>query len=407
MNDKITIVTGDPRSGTSMMMQTLNFLGVPIAGEEFPGDKRLEMSVNREKTKFKSDLDEGVIQQEEYDNLIEEIDKKNGLRKKKMKDMNPGGFFEIPGVVMRGLKEVGEHGGKVVKIVSPGAYPHHGGQGTPAEIVDKYILCLRDPKSVAQSQTRLTRLDPQLVGQEDLEWNINPTRYLFENGGLAEYLVNLSDRSQWLVVDYDEFVSDPKTTIDKIIQHLQITPTEEQKNKAIGNIRVDLNRSKKKFPGWGNQEIRGMMAENLYQSIKEEKYESLLSVVQQIPVEKQKERLENTRWYDLNYGLIAVAQWHRDAAELSELRDSRREQFCKEVKRGMHPMTDPSFEESTEEYTIERPADFGPLTRKKVYYDGEELTLEQAFHVHQQKWTQGKAERDADRVIQLLKQING
>ena len=35
-DDLITVVTGEPRSGTSLQMQSLHLLGVPVAGKEFP-----------------------------------------------------------------------------------------------------------------------------------------------------------------------------------------------------------------------------------------------------------------------------------------------------------------------------------------------------------------------------------
>lgn len=39
--NQILVVTGDPRSGTSLMMQTLKALGVSVAGEEWPGGQVL------------------------------------------------------------------------------------------------------------------------------------------------------------------------------------------------------------------------------------------------------------------------------------------------------------------------------------------------------------------------------
>ncbi|MCE9556690.1 MAG: hypothetical protein K8T91_25350, partial [Planctomycetes bacterium] len=112
--NQIVVVTGDPRSGTSLMMQTLRALGVPVAGEEFPGDGRRG--------------DDG---------------------KARARELNPGGFWEVPGVVMRGLSDPMPYLGQAIKIISPGVLR------TPKENVFRYILCLRDPTSVAQSQTKL------------------------------------------------------------------------------------------------------------------------------------------------------------------------------------------------------------------------------------------------------------
>lgn len=406
-SDKIAVVTGDPRSGTSLMMQTMNLLGVPIAGEKFPGTERLERQHRSRTNKANADLAAGRITNEEHVEALSNLERDKQKKEEKSKEMNPGGFYEIPGVVMRGLKSAGECCGKVVKIVSPGAYPQEGQRfGTPSEIVYKYILCLRNPKSVAQSQKNINSFDPAIVGEEEIEWNINPTRYLFENGGLAKYLSELTDPSAWEVIDYDEFVKDPKTTIEKIVEHLEISPSEEQITSAIANVTPKLNRSEELFPGWGDQELRGVMCEDLYDALKKEDYASIKSLSQQIEGEQTKEKLETSRWYDEETGLITSATWCRQADIDPEIRITRRLQFIKEIKRGLHPCTSPDYEESeVETYTIERPVDLGPLVRTLVKYQGKVVTREEALTLHQRLWNLGKAKKDKELVTKLLEKI--
>ena len=65
------VVTGEPRSGTSLMMRIIDSLGLEIAGEQYVGTKR----PNRSKK-----------------------------RKERAEYLNPEGFWEVPEVVSRGIK---------------------------------------------------------------------------------------------------------------------------------------------------------------------------------------------------------------------------------------------------------------------------------------------------------------
>ena len=90
--DKIVMVTGAPRSGTSLQMQTLDLLGVPINGDRFPEGNR---------DKIKNHLSER--QKEQSENL------------------NPKGFYEIGGVVIWGVRDISDYKGKAVN--DPGQRP--------------------------------------------------------------------------------------------------------------------------------------------------------------------------------------------------------------------------------------------------------------------------------------------
>ena len=76
------IVSGEPRSGTSLMMETLRLLGLDIWGEEQPGEKRRETA--RQKTGREETFEEKI-------------------QREKAVDMNEK-FWEIGGLVMRGFQ---------------------------------------------------------------------------------------------------------------------------------------------------------------------------------------------------------------------------------------------------------------------------------------------------------------
>ena len=111
----ITVVSGEPRSGTSLMMRLLEGLGLKVKGEEL-------------------------------------IKGKEGRRRKNAEELNPKGFYEVPGVVMRGIPDdaLDDYEDHVVKLITPAlmrtSYMHIG----------KVIFCLRDPREIALSQKGLS-----------------------------------------------------------------------------------------------------------------------------------------------------------------------------------------------------------------------------------------------------------
>jgi hypothetical protein len=107
------IVTGLPRSGTSLMMRVLESLSIPITGERF---------FNRG--------DQDRINRTQY--------------------LNPEGFYELQGTVATGkLKNPEDFVGKAVKVVVPGII------NVPIKHIEKIIFCLRNPAEVIESQRNL------------------------------------------------------------------------------------------------------------------------------------------------------------------------------------------------------------------------------------------------------------
>ena len=78
--EKVIVVSGQPRSGTSLMMQTMEILGLDIWGEKYPQEVKLE------------EVLEGVESDEERQKITENFES----RLKHAKKMNPRGFYEVP-----------------------------------------------------------------------------------------------------------------------------------------------------------------------------------------------------------------------------------------------------------------------------------------------------------------------
>ncbi len=165
------VVTGTPRSGTSMIMQTLKLLGVPIVGEAFS-----------------------------FYNL---------------EHHNPKGFWELDyKETFAGIKD-DRYRGKGIKILGEGLLR------TNPEMISKMIICQRWENFSIKSFVKCLA-DNKL-------YNLPPTRHN------AEYLVKMCQKAveiylrefpkiQHIYVEYKNWIEDPEGQIKKLIDFLELKP---------------------------------------------------------------------------------------------------------------------------------------------------------------------------------------
>lgn len=334
------IVTGEPRSGTSLMMQTLRLLGCPVTGKLFP--------------------------------------------KKVDKSLNPGGFFEIPKLVMRGVQDpsiVEKYNNKAIKIVSSGCVR------TPTEFTEKYILCLRNPESVAQSQTKLESnfKVAGVAGWESPYKQANPKRFIIENGTLLKWWQQ-NPQIKILVVDYDELIEQSRKTINEIIRFLGLETITIRP--ALNNINPGLRRSPSAFKGWQDPQL-GQQATDLYSALLNKQFSSKVLTDTETLITQTKK--ESRFFYDKELGAMGNQRFHDELKNNSTLRTKWLEGTKKEILKGMHPFCSPDYEEpnDTREYKLETTSQ--TLKRKLVKYRGKNMTYEAAFVLHQRLWAKGEA----------------
>ena len=362
------------------MMQTMGHLGLELAGEKFPQEVR----VNRR-------LKQDGLDAESRAAILADL--------AKSKRMNPGGFYEVPGVVMRGTREIQDFGGKVLKLICPAAWSREsprGFAGTPDHLVWKRILCLRHPKPVAYSQSQL-RGDIQVVGEdefsetptcawEDLEQEVSPMRYLRENGFLMDYLIDngLTGSDRLLVVDYDDMVNQTEETIRRIAEFVGVRPTEGQFAKAVGNIDPTLRRSK--LDEWpGQVRLQGAAAENLYEGIKTLNVAKVKSAVAETKDFIETGRQMNSWFYSREFVAMVSVEFLEQLRTIEGMREEQMANAAQRRASGWDPETHPTFEEPADapEYTVEVPFHLGGnLVRRMVEYEGELLTWEDAYKAH-------------------------
>jgi hypothetical protein len=233
---KLAVVSGCPRSGTSLMMLLMR---VTFGEERLLGKKW-----HREPDAFEQ-------KEEETDaawDLRQYWEQEKGSHAKavelseKVKDMNPNGFWEmewtVAGIPARINKraEVQEAMDKrgIVKVVAQGlasSYP---------EPVGKVIYMLRHPRAVAKSQERLIG---QFGGTGNPERNKeevrkhSPSMYARVTKMAAEYL-ELSG-VDCLIVDFDDLIENPAHVLFTVQEFLG----EGDFTEAISLVNPKLRRS--------------------------------------------------------------------------------------------------------------------------------------------------------------------
>ncbi len=234
------VVSGCPRSGTSLMMELmrLTFGEDRILGAKFP-------QLARDVTRHPGDTDETFTFRQYMDALMDpEAEKRFAVSK----DMNPNGFWEGPFAVqgayyrprLEGMLNTieKEEVPSICKIVSQGLAK------TDPRYVTKVVYMLREPDAVAKSQERLQR--------EMVYRNSEGKRMNFWEGMdtiSPQMFIDVSLRaSRWIAmhpdiavhyVKYSELMAEPKNTL----RGIQCFLGEGDFTDAVAVINPKLNRS--------------------------------------------------------------------------------------------------------------------------------------------------------------------
>jgi len=215
------VVSGCPRSGTSLMMDLLRVaLGEDrILGKKFPQEEQIENI----KEQGENETDE------QYAARMYVFGKTRDEEKimadlAESKDMNPNGFWEMLYTVQgchfrffdaEQLEEmITEETPSVCKIVSQGL------SGTDPRYVTKMIYMIRHPRAVAKSQERLKRDYPFsddgkfVVNGEEVKIH-TPEMYINVTAMASRYLKKYTDIPV-LYVYFDDLIAKPQETLAKV-----------------------------------------------------------------------------------------------------------------------------------------------------------------------------------------------
>ena len=241
------VVSGCPRSGTSMMMRIMS---AALGEDRILGNEK-EKNVKREKIeeRRKSQVDKLTGIKKYLFNRRRNDDSRTVDQVERAKDMNPNGYYEMEfccnGIKYSPKRESILEDDKVckpteqmvVKVVSQGlasSDPTH---------VSKIVFMSRNPRSVAKSQERLGRQNPmspeqapEVAGSKVLIRSVE--MYVNVTAGAARW-INDHLEILVLIVDYDRMISDAATVLGEVKDFLG----EGDFESAVSMIDPSLKRS--------------------------------------------------------------------------------------------------------------------------------------------------------------------
>jgi hypothetical protein len=401
------IVSGEPRSGTSLMMETVRLLGVEVWGEEQPGEKR------REEMREKSGKEETFEEK---------------LQAEKAKDMNEK-FWEIGGLVMKGFKPFsmarGKHDIKYNVLLSDEEKKHklkaiddvieqyekhkdhavkiiwNGVMKTDPEVLEssKIILCLRDPLHIAKSQQRLegnTKVAAIVDGKEvfvSAEQPLSPMRYLNSASQFIRWLQHPENKNyDILKIVYDDMQFKTEETINKIAKFIETNPTKDQINTAIENIDPNKRRSADiKMPEENKDEW--VLVREIFEALVDEEYELINRRVADYQ-EFQKTNPANAKWFDEDTFFPIDVDLYRSMLKKPKLKNNMIKSKKQREAIGILCTSCPLFNKDGEEYEIELPSDLENIKRNKIKC--KELVAEVTLEQCQNHWQ--SIEHDKNRL---------
>lgn len=171
------VVTGSARTGTSLLMQTLLILGYKTPAKPFL---------------------------KEHDEI---------------KQYNPKGFFELYHEIMGGVQHHKWEGQAVKLFPSILAF-------TNIDYISKMIVCKRDIKEATKSYKPIYKI---------LGGFVRPKKAYKDS---YKYLEQYVKDVPHIFITFEEITTNPEKVIRELVEFLEITPSEEQIEKAIKNVDV-------------------------------------------------------------------------------------------------------------------------------------------------------------------------
>ena len=207
------VVTGAGRCGSSLMMQTLHLLGVPMIGDP------------------ENDKGRNTLMEEDP----------TGILANQLIDMNPKGYWELAIKDIYNMVDFGfpEHKGKAIKIMAAAFTELNTND------IEKVIFChRRDRVTQAEGLHKISQLDLQIKENHGssnvyVDWfkgkSVDDV-YARQELTLKhiEYIIN-HDNLTRLDVVFEDIVTNPNEEIGKVVQFLEL---DVDISKAVNNVDV-------------------------------------------------------------------------------------------------------------------------------------------------------------------------
>jgi hypothetical protein len=250
----------------------LEEFGYSVIGDKFPQEKRLRNMENHSRRgPGESEKQYQLREYLEAKKVKKDIKPNKDIQKvkedlEKTKNMNPHGFWECRYTVQGCQWHIGidkiVSGKKVCKIVSQGL------PNTDPKYIDKMIFMIRKPGEVAKSQEDLKHDDRvEQIAKSDKNARVHqPNMFIQVSKQAARYFKET--RIKPLIMDYDEYTSNPEKSIKAIIGYLG----EGNYQKAFDCLDLKCKRSK-------DEKINGPkfeLANEVYELMLKEDWEGVI-----------------------------------------------------------------------------------------------------------------------------------
>lgn len=285
------IVSGCPRSGTSLMMDLMRtaFGEDRILGKKFPMEEGRQQFLKQGEKESDEHYAMRMYNNKKMNpNADEEL--------QKTKDMNPNGFWEcnftVGGIsynfpqskLLEKLLNEDKDNLTICKIVSQGLLP------SDPQYIDKIIFMVRHPRAVAKSQERLKRSHPfgKIDGKDPFDDITIHTPQMFINvtAQASRFLIENPDIPVKQIL-FDDLIEKPHMTLNGIKDFLDCGGNFDE---AISRIEPKLRRSK-------HEDIDNDLwedAEFVYEKFIKNKYQEILDYLQD---PKRNINKSQARWY--------------------------------------------------------------------------------------------------------------
>ena len=390
----LVIVSGEPRSGTSLTMDTLRILGVPVWGDEQPASAR-----------FTGDSAEDIA------------------RRKKARMMNPK-FWELGSVVMQGLSVSRIRRRK--DLLRSASIPE-GERREKIEALDKFLLDFKENQNSAVKivWSGLPRSDDSILrssklilvtrhplhiaeSQKNLESNIGVVSATEEGPAFVSPQLPLSSERyvrgaytflRWvtlpknkgldfLVVDYDDFFAEGAPAVDRIAEFIGRPLLPNAVSFAKANVDPSHRRSSEAEVPEGEEAHWGSLVA-VYEMIREGEFEAAFSQLR-LHLENQRNDPENAMWLDDESFWPLTPSLVRSMHRKPDLKKKMLEVRDRRLASGELCVSCTLFKKSHELQTVVTPSDMNDVVRPKI--DCAEMgtvTLDEC----QQHWTRSRKDR--------------
>lgn len=252
------VVSGCPRSGTSLMMDCLRLaLGEDrLIGHKFPQ----EHGLNESRKQFEDETyDHYEARMYSLQRVLALTNKERDIERSK--DLNPNGFWECRYTV-QGIKwhlGIDVKDSDVCKIVSQGLY-----RSNP-QYINKIIYMARNPRQVAKSQERLRRM-PFIPAEEEESLHIHTPEMFIGVTSQAAVWIDDNKDIPLLLVNFDDLIAYPDESLARVRDFLG------EGDFSTHQINPKLKRSDPEDIPHHLWEY----ADHVYELLKEEKWEDII-----------------------------------------------------------------------------------------------------------------------------------